>query len=73
QNRQMSQVHLDIQASLSKTEEETLFDPQTSGGLLLSVPAADAEKLVTALAAAGVSSAVRVGEVSEGEPGVVVV
>ncbi len=52
--------------SLSKIEEESLYDPQTSGGLLLSVPAINADKLLTELLAAGVSSAVQMGEVLEG-------
>jgi len=48
---------------LSDEEEELLFDPQTSGGLLLSVPSIDADRLVTELKKAGVETAVRVGEV----------
>ena len=39
--------HLDIQISLSRHEEELLYDPQTSGGLLLAVPASQADELVT--------------------------
>jgi selenide,water dikinase len=39
-----------------------LFDPQTAGGLLISVAADDADQLVSALSSAGVS-AVQIGEV----------
>jgi selenide,water dikinase len=50
---------------LSADEEELLFDPQTSGGLLLAVPAGQADGLVSALHASGVTTAVRVGEVAD--------
>jgi len=73
ENRRMVQENMEIQTSLSNMEEESLYDPQTSGGLLLSVPAAQAGELLTTLSAAGVQSAVRVGEVVEGPPGIVVV
>jgi len=69
----MTQDHMEIQASLSSIEVESLYDPQTSGGLLLSVPNSQAAELLTALSAAGVQSAVRVGEVVEGPPGIWVV
>jgi selenide,water dikinase len=48
---------------LSREEEELLFDPQTSGGLLLSVPSTQAERLVTELKRAGMEASARVGEV----------
>jgi selenide,water dikinase len=48
---------------LSREEEELLFDPQTSGGLLLSVPSAQADRLVSELKRAGMEAAARVGEV----------
>lgn len=48
---------------LLREEEELLFDPQTSGGLLLSVPSAQADRLVTELKRAGMEAAARVGEV----------
>ena len=73
ENRRMTQQYIEIQASLSSIEEETLYDPQTSGGLLLSVPHSQAENLLSALSVAGVRSAVRVGEIVEGSPGIVVV
>lgn len=55
------------QSSVGKSlEEELLFDPQTSGGLILVVPAAQAEDLEKALKQAGVHSAAVIGEVVEG-------
>jgi len=71
-NRLMVQGHTEIRVELDSREEEMLYDPQTSGGLVLSVPDAQAAELVTALKAAGVGSAVRIGEVVEGPPGLVV-
>ncbi|MCK5419300.1 MAG: hypothetical protein KAI93_12355 [Desulfobacterales bacterium] len=40
-----------------------LFDPQTSGGLLLAVPDSQADDLIARLKKEGVETAVRVGEV----------
>jgi selenide,water dikinase len=48
---------------LSREEEELLFDPQTSGGLLLSAPSTEADRFVSELKRAGVEAAARVGEV----------
>ncbi|MCZ7383182.1 MAG: AIR synthase-related protein [Candidatus Methanoperedens sp.] len=48
---------------LSRAEEELLFDPQTSGGLLFSVPKSDAGSLVRELKNAGIGAASQVGEV----------
>ena len=45
-----------------------LFDPQTSGGLLISVPAARAEKLLEDLHLEGIKQADIVGEVFESSP-----
>jgi selenide,water dikinase len=47
----------------SGARAELLFDPQTSGGLLFSVPAARAEEAVAELRAAGDAQAARVGSV----------
>lgn len=49
---------------MEKTERDLYFDPQTNGGLLLAVPAADGEKLVTALKTAGVADATIIGSVN---------
>ena len=73
-NRAMVQKHhLDIQISLSSQEEELLYDPQTSGGLLLSLPGSQADELIAALKAANVQTPVRIGEVTEEPVGITVV
>jgi len=64
--------HLDLQVSLSAPEAELLYDPQTSGGLLLAVPDAQADDLIAALKAAGVDAAVQIGEVTNAPVGIVV-
>jgi selenide,water dikinase len=65
-NRKLSDGFLEIAVPLDDEEKELLFDPQTSGGLLLSVPADQAVSLVRELHAAGVEHAVLVGEVVAG-------
>ena len=62
-NRKLSEGYLEMQGELSREERELLFDPQTSGGLLLSVPRGQADQLVTKLREAGVSHAARIGDV----------
>jgi selenide,water dikinase len=52
-------------AGLDRVRREILFDPQTSGGLLLAVPAGSAPALLDALLATG-HRAADVGEVLEG-------
>jgi selenide,water dikinase len=71
-NWQRVQEFLEIRTTLNKAQEEVLYDPQTSGGLLLAVPAGQAAGLMHAMAAAGISVA-RVGEVVAGAPGIMVV
>jgi selenide,water dikinase len=56
---------LKIEVGLKKHEREVLFDPQTSGGLLLATPPIQVEPLLTALLEAG-NNAALVGEVVEG-------
>ena len=73
-NRAMVQKHhLDIQISLSSHEEELLYDPQTSGGLLLSLPNSQADELIAALTAANVQTAVKIGEIVSDSVGIIVV
>ena len=73
-NRQLAAGFWETANTLTAESEELLFDPQTSGGLLLSVPEAEADDLVAALQAAGVDAAVRVAQVvGSGRAGVRVV
>jgi len=73
-NRAMVQKHhLDMQVSLSAAEEELLYDPQTSGGLLLALPDSQGDELIAALTTANVQTAVKVGEVVKAPVGIVVV
>jgi selenide,water dikinase len=74
---QRNRLHLgdkvDLKA-LSPAQEEILFDPQTSGGLLISLPAAKAEGLVEALRPTDPETAI-IGEISRrdtGEPAITV-
>jgi selenide,water dikinase len=60
---------IDYACSFTPFEEELLFDPQTNGGLLFSVPATQAEDLVAALHNAGISHAACIGSVSAYEGG----
>lgn len=57
---------------LGATQRELLFDPQTSGGLLLTLAPAAAAPVLEALAASG-HRAAEIGEVVAGQPGFEVV
>ncbi len=62
-NRKLAEGLFKKMRELSREEEELLFDPQTSGGLLLSIPSDKADQLITELRRAGIEAAARVGEV----------
>jgi selenide,water dikinase len=60
-NRQLVAAHTHIDVQLPAWHEEILFDPQTSGGLLVAVPDAQCVPLLKELHANGVDRAVRIG------------
>lgn len=62
-NRSFRGAFVDFGAGVSRNVQDLLFDPQTSGGLLIAVAAGEAEKLVAALRAEGIDCAAIVGEV----------
>jgi len=62
-NRDFRIKMVEIDKNVSKVMIDILFDPQTSGGLLISVPAADAEPLVKRMRHEGIKEAVIIGEV----------
>jgi len=65
-NRKLCEGFLEITTRISKEEEELLFDPQTSGGLLIAVENSQAERLTEKLKSQGIEYAVCIGEVSGG-------
>ncbi len=73
-NRKLVEGRLEFARKLPAVNVELLFDPQTSGGLLLSLPGKEAEHLVRTLRQAGVVNACMVGEAVAGsQPGLRVV
>jgi selenide,water dikinase len=68
-NREFYQPWVTFAADVQEYERDLLFDPQTSGGLLMAVDAAQAGELLAALRAAG-EPAVVVGTVVPGEGGI---
>jgi len=70
-NRDLVAGKLEIQTSLTKSAEELLYDPQTSGGLLLSLPESQAADAMQKLSAAGIAH--QIGQVVEGPASVVIV
>ncbi len=71
-NEENVRGHLRVEAPLGPAERAVLFDPQTSGGLLLCVPASAAEALLDALLRSG-HRAAEIGEAIEGPAGIEVV
>jgi selenide,water dikinase len=62
-NRNFRGAFVDFSAAVPQRVQDLLFDPQTSGGLLISVAASEAERLVAALKSKGIETAAIVGEV----------
>ena len=66
-NRDFRQSMIEWSVKKDPLMQDILFDPQTSGGLLISVAAESADKLLNALKEKGIQDAAIVGEVI-GEP-----
>jgi selenide,water dikinase len=65
-NREFAECMVGYEDGVSEELRTLLFDPQTAGGLLISVAAADAVELTRSLQAAGVP-AIEIGEVGAAE------
>ena len=63
-NEQLVQQHLRFDASFPDWQKQIIFDPQTSGGLLVALPAEQAGDLVEALKRVPTPAAAVIGEVS---------
>ena len=64
-NRSHFGCRVEFAPGVSETLRNLLFDAQTSGGLLISVPGAKADELVAALEREGVAEAAVIGEIEE--------
>jgi len=60
-NREQVRPHMRFDVDLPPWHQEIVFDPQTSGGLLLSLPASQSDALCQALKEAGVAHATVIG------------
>lgn len=65
-NREFRESMVLFDKTVNRTLQDVLFDPQTSGGLLMSVKASQASSLVAALKDAGIEDAAEIGEVVDG-------
>jgi selenide,water dikinase len=68
-NRRFLASWVTYEEGLSEEDQLLLCDAQTSGGLLAAIPSESAEATVRGLREAGVSSAVIIGRIGDGEPG----
>jgi selenide, water dikinase len=62
-NRDYRKDSVDIAPAVPQFLQDIMFDPQTSGGLLLAVPKAKSARLLKKLQSKGVSAAAVIGEV----------
>jgi selenide,water dikinase len=68
-NRKLVNGFWEALSKKSEAEEALLFDPQTSGGLLLAVAESQAEDVIAELISKGVETAARIGKVvAQGSP-----
>ena len=65
-NREFRAAMILVADDVPRERQDFLFDPQTSGGLLISVKGDQADTLVDALRAAGMAEAAPIGEVIDG-------
>ncbi len=72
-NRDYYSTHVQMATNVPEHLRRVLFDPQTSGGLLISVPAEKADELLVKLKTSGLDGAAIVGEVVREPAGKIVV
>ncbi len=70
-NREMVAGRWSLEDRKTSAEEELLFDPQTSGGLVFALPSTEADTLVDALKKAGVGAACRIGQVVHSDTSII--
>lgn len=72
-NKEFRALMTEVGHGIDDTMISLLHDPQTSGGLLISLPAGDAQALVAALHEQGIPEAAVIGEITDDRPGRVVI
>ena len=65
-NREFRESMITVADTVGRSRMDVLFDPQTSGGLLISVSARQADALVADLKDAGIEDAAQIGEIVNG-------
>lgn len=70
-NRDFAGSRVTFASEVNLAEQDLLFDPQTSGGLLISVPAEKADALLKKLQQQGVEKARLIGEIVRGDEGLI--
>jgi selenide,water dikinase len=65
-NREFREAMITFADSVDRSRQDVLFDPQTSGGLLICVSAGDAPEMIAALKDGGITDAADIGEVLDG-------
>jgi selenide,water dikinase len=65
-NRKFREAMVDFDTGVDRSLRDVLFDPQTSGGLLIAVRGTQADKLLESLGSAGVLGSAEIGEVLPG-------
>ena len=65
-NKDFREKMIAISDNVPRALQDVLFDPQTSGGLLISVSGSQASALVAALKDAGIDDAAQIGEIIDG-------
>ena len=65
-NREFREPMIAVAETVERTRQDILFDPQTSGGLLISIREDQSDALVEALRNAGIDQAAHIGEVLKG-------
>ena len=65
-NREFREAMITFADNVGRSRQDVLFDPQTSGGLLICVSAGDAPEIIAALKDGGITEAADIGEVLAG-------
>jgi selenide,water dikinase len=72
-NKEFASQYVKVEKGVSKEMEEVLYDPQTSGGLLISISEKKSDQLVSLLKKRGVVHAALIGRITSKSDGQIVI